>query len=527
MHMASKVLSSILLATTLNCLLSAQTAKTIVVPNAESFTPSQQIPFKYQPADLELVPQAPGARKGRLWVRNIGHALAIDGEVDGDAPVWPRNKNHILEADHVEVWLAIVDDVPMPPVGYGNQFGAVELASESDCGKSDPPRSEAADPKDLEKCKKWYRQQLRYRTRFKRLFEYQWLLTPNYAEEAYATPAYEEIVRDYASDQGRYEEEIPKLLKPAEKTVQGWLQQYGGQPGYRFTVYIPWNALPASNTLDISRLRLLVEVFNPAPDGKKTGPYSTTAPGRKYGKVETFHLLELSTPKHYQLSACGGDLKVQDKYGDSLPGWFVPRVDNGFGWISKAFAITNEAFGYMYGPDGLSPVVHEQDFFFKGIDQGEWICGPKLTYKKDDAVHTFDAFVDHEGFNLKKLDNGSMLVKVGPRTYYSTFGSGACGACPRTDLRIFSIDKNWNLKKAIGLGGVIGSPTLESQDITVSTDWNTVTQYDGKFADQEFEKLSWSSTTYCRKGLEFEQCGKKNNVQPPNPPVLKDARNPR
>jgi len=42
--------------------------------------------------------------------------------VDGGPPDFPRNKNLILERDHVAIWLAGAKDPELPPIGWGNQF---------------------------------------------------------------------------------------------------------------------------------------------------------------------------------------------------------------------------------------------------------------------------------------------------------------------------------------------------------------------------------------------------------------------
>src|SRR5215472_3389575 len=152
--------------------------------------------FKNTPPDLKLVTKQPGARKGQLWIRNIGSALLIAGQVDGEAPDFPRNNLQILAKDHVEVWLAAAPDVPMPAIGWGNQFGeellprgpdsCIVWAKKYSPGSQDEVQNEKA-------CRQWALQQQQYREAFKKLFVRQWLLSPDYAVESYATPAYELI----------------------------------------------------------------------------------------------------------------------------------------------------------------------------------------------------------------------------------------------------------------------------------------------------------------------------------------------
>ena len=78
-------------------------------------------PYTDRPPDVTLVPHGADARHGHIWVQNVGNGLLIAGEVDGDPPDFPRNKNLILERDHVEIWLADAKDPELPPVGW-NEF---------------------------------------------------------------------------------------------------------------------------------------------------------------------------------------------------------------------------------------------------------------------------------------------------------------------------------------------------------------------------------------------------------------------
>jgi hypothetical protein len=79
-------------------------------------------PYTDRPPDITLVPHGPDARHGHVWVQSVGYGLLIVGEVDGRPPDFPRNKNLILERDHVEIWLAGARDPELPPIGWGNRL---------------------------------------------------------------------------------------------------------------------------------------------------------------------------------------------------------------------------------------------------------------------------------------------------------------------------------------------------------------------------------------------------------------------
>ena len=129
--------------------------------------------FKSMPPDITLIPHGEGARNGHLWVRNLGFALVIAGEVDGDAPDFPKNQNWILSKDHIEVWLVASTDVAMPEIGWGNQFDQNEFPkgqdSCADFGKNGMGAPDTL-PARQKKCRDWVGTQQRYRPRIQASF---------------------------------------------------------------------------------------------------------------------------------------------------------------------------------------------------------------------------------------------------------------------------------------------------------------------------------------------------------------------
>jgi hypothetical protein len=179
-------------------------------------------PYTDRPADITLVPHGADARHGHIWVQNVGYGLLIVGEVDGDPPDFPRNKNLILERDHVEIWMADARDPELPPMGWGDRVEeAVTLPNGADSCADWAKKSVSENKEAMEKkCQRWADLQAHYRPYFKRLFVRQYLVTPDYAVESFAGPAYDEITTHFASDQPG-SEEIPALLKP-HSHLQMW-----------------------------------------------------------------------------------------------------------------------------------------------------------------------------------------------------------------------------------------------------------------------------------------------------------------
>jgi hypothetical protein len=485
-------------------------------------------PYTDRPADLTLIPHGRGARHGRIWLQTVGSGLLVVGEVDGDRPDFPRDKNLILQKDHVEIWLADGKDPDLPPLGWGNQFDQVTLPSGADScadwaqhGAGETPAAPAAAGAE-KRCRTWADTQIHYRPFFKRLFLRQWLVTPDYAMESFATPAFDEITARFASDKPN--SEVPTALNPADKP-QMWFGHEKNGAGYTFEILIPFTAFPPLSATELRDLRLQVDVFNPPPAGKDVVAYSTTSPSRIYAKPETFNALRLDSPQQFHITPCEMPLAGKDKYGDMHAAWFIPKADPAIAVDSDAFILVNDGIGYQYEPDALSPVARPVHFFWHAIGGSEYICGPYLKYRNGETSLSFNVDIDEEGLDAHRLPGGDLLIKVGPRVYGSEFGSGTCGACPRTELRVFRLGANLRPVEMIRLGGIVDNGTGASQDFALSRDWSRIVQYDEQGLDDQGNAGQWSSTTWCRGESSYGQCDHQDNVEPPDPPVLKELRN--
>jgi hypothetical protein len=499
------------------CVVCARQAQRVTVAEAHPTVISGSISeYTSTPPDIILTPQSEGARRGRLWIRNIGKGLLIAGDIEGGPPDFPHNKDSLLAKDHVEIWLTADVDPVLPLIGWGHQFGENTLPNGADsCAdnleETGIPRDPS--PNAQQKCREWAASQQKYRLYFQRLFLRQWLLAPDYALESFAAPAYEEIVSRYGDN--------PKVLKP-RGVPKFW---YSPSPkGYTFQALIPYGIFPPLPSLDLHGLRVLVDVFAAAPTGKKMGAFSGSSPARVWARPETFNTLRIDPPRVFRMTPCDMPLNGTDIYGHVRDAWFIPKEEQKGDYESDAFLIVNGAAGYRYEPEGLSPIIRPIHDFWTSAGPGEWICGPQLTHKKNDHRTAFEQRVEAEGLATYRPPNGDLLVKVGPLVYYSEFGSGQCGACPRTKLIIYRLTPDNNIFEALKIGDVISDQGPQAQDFTVSPDWSQIIEYDQKQNDEEGNPGSWSSTTYCLKDLHYEKCGEKSAVVPPNPPILKELR---
>jgi hypothetical protein len=126
-----------------------------------------------------------------------------------------------------------------------------------------------------------------------------------------------------------------------------------------------------------------------------------------------------------------------------------------------------------------------------------------------------------ERLEVKSLPNGDRLIKDGPRVWMSYYGSGQCGACPRAGITIYYEDKNsGDITRALDHIGIVELESTDA-DYAVSSDWQTVDVYQGtsETSRDSLGALLWNQTSFClRSGSrEYQECGKKVKVNPPNP----------
>jgi len=489
-------------------------------------------PYTDRPADLTLITKGEGARHGQIWLQNVGDGLLVVGEVDGERPDFPRHQNLILEKDHVEIWLADGKDPELPPIGWGNQFDQVTLPNGADsCSewarKVDTPAAPTASTAE-KRCRTWAETQVPYRTYFRRLFVRQWLVAPDVSFESFATPAYDQIATRFSRDRSGTSQpdgaEVPLSLEPKD-LPQAWFGPGKDHSGYTFEILIPFRAFPPLSSTELRELRLMVDVFNPAPPGKKVGAFSTSSASRIYARPDTFNRLALDPPRQFHLTPCDLPLAGDDKYKEAHPAWFIPQTTPDSEYESDAFIIVNDGAGYQYEPEVLSPVARRIQYFWQGIGGGEYICGPDLSYRRGETKLNLNVNVDEDGFDARRLPGGDLLIKVGPRVYGSEFGSGQCGACPRTDLRIFRLGADRQLQPMLQLGDIVDNGSGASQDFSLSRDWSKVVEYDQAVMDGQGKSGAWSATTWCRGEVAYHQCDHQDSAEPPDPPVLKELRN--
>ena len=377
-----------------------------------------------QSPTLSLIPKSAGARPGTVWIAQSPKGLVIAGRVKGPPPVFAKSAEDMPNGDHVEIWAAIVEKVPLPPIGaHSSMDGATELRTPEDCQEDDT-------------CKTWFADQVQHRRLLPRLFARQWQLAPGVAVETYAKPAFEGMRAEareayqYLSPRG-----LPKtrfIATPSD--------------GYGFETVIPWEALPPSNRLNLDRMRVMVDVFSPGNQGKY-GAFSTTSKIRRHGRVSTMNAVALSPSRHWRLSACGYPLEEKNFWGRigsqgtepynkprKLPAYFLPAEK---GEITTRLAFDNDWIGRFWSPQGISPVVITTEFFSQKLAAGLTICGPGLAVRHGNQVNFGKGFRFEPNFKSKKVAGGWLLV--GGWNGFFRDPEGQCGACEDKYLNMIFI----------------------------------------------------------------------------------------
>jgi hypothetical protein len=431
-----------------------------------------------RPPTLSLIPRGAGARTGKIWLAQAPQGLVIAGRVEGPPPVFAKSAENMPNGDHVEVWIALVEDVPLPPIGWSDKFGDHQLRDLADCDGVDVGLGEH--------CRAWFAEQVGYRRQFPRLFARQWQLAPGVAVETYAKPAFDAMTES----RKRLEQTVP----------QGWFEQLIDEvfqielpearfgktypEGYSFEVLVPWKALPPANRLTLDRMRLLVDVFSPGKTGRY-GAFSTSSKARQYGKVNTMNRLVLTPPHRWRLARCSYPLetfaaspKVWGNYhSPRLPAYFLPAENER---IDQLFVLGNQYIDFHTAPAGLSPIIKPNALFSLHLAPGMVACGPKLAVRRGETLTLAEGLqIRPEPDARAKEVPGGWLLASGPyEEMASMAGEGYCGACEEIALDMIFIPTGQNPPmSAFHAGGLIcgccsGADCIE--EITLADDFKTI-----------------------------------------------------
>jgi len=485
-----------------------------LIPHIDDFRHDGNVgEWRARPID-QILPANGAIPQALLWVGQVAEGIVVAAEIrSGVAPD---------ESATLRIGLRGAGELVLPPIGWGHQFGFVVLKEPEDCegremGDDDPSG-----------CHAWYARQLDYRAALPPLFEREWrlqLTRPDEVEETLGALAYE-----------RLPERVRGVIGPLEPRGMPMALTrpiLGTEGGLGVELLIPWSAFPPVRAPELSAVRLAFEWLEPgAPTGWDAG-WLGSAGARPLQNP----LVHTITPCAYGLAGVlipGGENRLSRPASAGAVPYMIPE---GSGDLRSLIVLDNVAAGYLYEADGdtWSPAAFEPTYEVLDVGRGERICTPELAFARDGERAAGSAWsetgegdwfalqVDPREIDVRRLDDGDLLVKSGSRVAWSYYGSGQCGGCPRVGIDFFHISVGTGtITPALRVFEVV-EQTVRDIEIDVADDWSTVTVFrsEPRFEGDDME-IDWHLTRYCMlevpgEPVRYEVCAEESDV--PEPPV--------
>ena len=184
--------------------------------------------------------------------------------------------------------------------------------------------------------------------------------------ETYARAAEDNIATNFFEDPYTPFAIAPALKDGVKMTM---LRTVKEKPGYSFQISIPYAAFPPMPSLALRDLWLMVDVFGAAPQGKKMGAFSTTAPGRKWGEPATFNHVRLEHPVEVEVTPCEYPLASDLGDGEQQLSFVYPVPEGAKEGervlIDHVVVVANPRNKYSSEPGGASPEADVRKFFWR------------------------------------------------------------------------------------------------------------------------------------------------------------------
>ncbi len=494
-------------------LLTAQASAGDTIPRVADFILDGELGEWRMRSTDQVLPATSTMPQALVWIGQVDGGLAVAVEIRATGA--PGGEDARLS-----VWLADADPPTLPPVGWGHQFGFETLESEAECETMEWGE-------DLQAfCAEWFRDQVEHRADLAPLFERRWVVsvrTPESPTETLARPAYVALAPEVRSKL----EPLEPLSDPAARGGS-----IAGTPGaLGLEVLVPWEAFPPVKALDLTAVRVSVGLIagdtgtgHPLPEGLLPRP--------------------LAEPLAHRLTPCGYGIRQIAIFSEPRIGARLPSDQAGLymvpdrsGELRRLIVIDNEARGYQYEPEAtsVSPAAFVADYHALELAGDEVLCGPFLAHKGGERVSDtvegtrsgeespWPFLVDARHVETRQLADGDWLVKEGPRAWWTYYGSGQCGACPRIGVRIYHVDTGTGVvTETLGFTQLAGGG-VSDVEIEVSEDWLEVTAFE-LVADWEKDppETHWRATRYCFRDAaagqrpRYDVCGEEEPV--PEPP---------
>lgn len=452
---------------------------------------------------------------GIIAVGRNDDGLVIRGVLHGAPPQWSKVGQSLDWNDHVEIWLADGAPTRLPVIGWGNQFEYLSMSSAADIP------AYANQPRDLaEKMTRerlaWYQRQLPYRDLVKRLFQRRWRLAPGHSEEFYASDASAKLAP------GDRKDLAPLMLRGAPEMTAD-----PRSDGSTFEILIPWEAFPPVQSLLLQDLRLMVVVVDTREGNQANRRHRLR--DAEHRSEDVLLPLRLSSAREYTLTPfrfamTDAMLAADIPYtpSDDAVRYIRPSHDT---ILDTVVVLDNTSQGYQFEPgtDSRSPIAQEARFWIKPIAGHGLLAGPRLSWMRDNLITRSDEIVgDPHLLDLRAEANGDLLLRHGPFVWWSRFGSGQCGACPRIGVDLFLLrTREHAITNLVSYYDVIDG----DGDITLSPDWRTISGFRTMF-DPERKDDAWYRIDHIRAvdGMRYDELKPRPVSGPPQPRTLVPGR---
>ncbi|MCG8469159.1 MAG: hypothetical protein MJB57_13295 [Gemmatimonadetes bacterium] len=470
--------------------------------------------WRARPVD-RVFEREPGRPQALVWVGQVDGGLAVAAELRGLADETPA----------LAVSVAGAAPPALPPLGWGHQFGFETLADSVPCAPEDLPFGE-------DECRVWVDRQLEHREQIRPLFERTWeipLSGPATPREIRATEAFAALPDP--TPVGALEPiGLPRALS----------RPLAGAPdGYGVEVLIPWSVFPPVPAPDLEAVRIAVawadESSGDVEGAGAIEPFETTS-GRP-----------LARPLRHRVTPCEIGLVAVPLAGvdGTAPRRMSPHglplmIPDETGDLRRLIVIDNHASGYQYtpAPETLSPQAFETAFDVLDVGRGERLCAPVLALADAsgrvsplDWTHTGEERAPQPvglgDLEVRRRPDGGLFILDGPKTWWSYYGSGQCGACPRVGIRVLHIDPSDGEIHAAFRYTNVAEPGARDFEIEVAPDWSEIAIFESLVTDWSADPVTpvWRVERHCLVETgrpAYESCGATDDV--PAPPVRLRAR---
>jgi hypothetical protein len=356
---------------------------------------------------------SPEDLSAKVWLAVGPEGLAIAGEVRDDH-VLPSTKPTELNADHVEVWLALPAP-PMPVLGFSNQFGEQAVATPEDCDKKEG--QETGGTEDPEACRKWWKEQ---------------------------APRHKKLAQSFVA---QYALSAAGAVRFGSDVAMGPVHFEPMPGGYRFEALVPVAAFPRTSEAPLAHLRVLVDIVDNDEGRAKQESFLSSSPARRFGDPATFHAVTLATPLRYcawpeLLERALSDAAADGAAASYQPG---PNVNAFQVWLNPEEA-------YQYTPQRSSPEVDEVNLGEVKVlaKRGdiELITVPAGVSMQGGAVPWLVTRRGRELLDVQRVGRSEVrAAKRGDSLYvlsvyagsYQEDGHGMCGACEIVTLSLSQV----------------------------------------------------------------------------------------